>query len=58
MVAELVKKYPSLLWNQKVITVFIRRTTKSYFAPVESVTTVRGMKITPLLHYPHHYNLA
>jgi len=20
--------------------------------------TVRGMKITPLLHYPHHYNLA
>jgi len=22
------------------------------------LTTVRGMKITPLLRYPHHYNLA
>jgi hypothetical protein len=24
----------------------------------QTLTTVRGMKITPLLRYPHHYNLA
>jgi len=23
----------------------------------ETLTTVRGIKITPLLRYPHHYNL-
>jgi hypothetical protein len=24
----------------------------------QTVTMVRGMKITPLLHYSHHYNMA
>jgi hypothetical protein len=24
----------------------------------QTLTTARGMKITPLLRYPHHYNLA
>jgi hypothetical protein len=24
----------------------------------ETLTTVRGTKITPLLRYPHHYNVA
>jgi hypothetical protein len=24
----------------------------------QTLTTVRGMKITTLLRYPHHYNLA
>jgi hypothetical protein len=24
----------------------------------KNLTTVRGMKITPLLRYPHHYNLT
>jgi len=24
----------------------------------QSFMTVKGMKITPLLRYPHHYNLA
>jgi hypothetical protein len=24
----------------------------------QTLTTVRGMKITPLLRYPHHHNLA
>jgi len=27
-------------------------------ASVSALTTVRGMKNTPLLSYPHYYNLA
>jgi hypothetical protein len=30
----------------------------SVSASIATLTTVRGMKIRPLLHYLHHYNLA
>jgi hypothetical protein len=36
----------------------LRHSKKCSFKTTVTLTMVRGMKITPLLRYPHHYNLA
>jgi hypothetical protein len=41
-------------------TLLFRHPKKNYFKTTvtQTLTTVRGMKNTTLLPYPHHYNLA
>jgi hypothetical protein len=42
----------------KLPTLLLRHPKKGSSTVTQTLTTVRGMKITPLLCYPHHYNVA